>query len=82
MLFVTASDDEKCDKTIDKIDEEVSEVDLPLSNGENDDLTESGDSEEETEDQANHGDVRGRPRLFRLQTQNRLVMDIYSALDE
>ena len=44
MLFVTESDDEQCDKTIDEIDEELSKVDLPLSDGDNDDLTKSGDS--------------------------------------
>ena len=44
VLFVTESDDEQCDKTIDEIDEELSKVDLPLSDGENDDLTKSGNS--------------------------------------
>ena len=43
VLFVTELDDEECDKTIDEIDEELSEVDLLLP--ENDDLTESVDSE-------------------------------------
>ena len=35
-------------KTIDKTDEELSEIDLSLSDVENDDLSESGDSEEES----------------------------------
>ena len=62
MLFVTESDDEECDKTVDKIDEELSEFDFPLSEGENDNLTETGESEEESEDQVNHGGVHGRPQ--------------------
>ena len=62
MLFVTESDDEECDKTVDKIDEELSEFDLPLSEGENDNLTETGQSEEESQDQVNHGSVHGRPQ--------------------
>ena len=62
MLFVTEADDEECDKTVDKIDEELSEFDLRLSEGENDNLTETGESEEESEDQVNHGGVHGRPQ--------------------
>lgn len=46
VLFVTESDGEECDRTIDdEIGEELSEVNLPLSDGKNDDLMESGDSE-------------------------------------
>ena len=59
MLFVTEADDEECDKTV---DEELSEFDLPLSEGENHKLTETGESEEESEDQVNHGGVHGRPQ--------------------
>ena len=40
-----------------------------------------GDSEEESEDQANHGDVHDRPQFF-ISKHKILVMDIYSALDE
>ena len=47
-----------------------------------DDLMESGGSEEESEDQANHGGAHDRRRFFRPQTQNRLVKDNDSALDE
>ena len=82
VLFVTESDDEECYKTIDEVDEELSEVDLPLSDGKNDDLTENGDSEEESEDQHNHGGAHGRPHFFYPRTQNRLVKDFDSALDE
>ena len=47
VLLVTELDDEGCDRTIDdEIGEELSGVNLPLSDGENDDLMESGDSEE------------------------------------
>lgn len=83
VLFVTESDGEECDRTIDdEIGEELSEVNLPLSDGKNDDLMESGDSEKQSEDQANHGSAHGRTRFFRPQTQNRLVKDNGSALKE
>lgn len=51
-------------KTIDKTDEELSEIDLSLSDVENDDLSESGDSEEESKNQFSHGDAHGRLCFF------------------
>ena len=45
VLFVTESGDEECDKTIDEIDEELTEF-IYLS----DDLMETGGSEKESED--------------------------------
>ena len=51
-------------KTIDKTDEELSEIDLSLSDVENDDLSESGDSEEESKNQFNDGDAHGRLCFF------------------
>ena len=75
MLSATESDGEECNKTIDEIHEELSEVDLPLSDVENDDMTES-------EDKSNQDGAHGRPRFFRVRTQNRIVKDIACALDE
>ena len=40
-----------------------------LSDGQNDDLTESGGSEEEGEDQVNHGGAHGRLHFFCSRTQ-------------
>lgn len=83
VLLVTELDDEGCDRTIDdEIGEELSGVNLPLSDGENDDLMESGDSEEQSEDLTNNGSTRGRTRFFRPRIQNRLVKDNGSALDD
>ena len=82
MLFITKSDGEERIKTIDKIHEELSEVDLPLPDVENDDMTESEDNEEESEDKSNHDGVHGRPSFFRARTENRIVKDIDCALDE
>ena len=82
MLYVTESDGEERIKTIAKIHEELSEVDLPLSDVENDDMTESEDNEEESEDKSNQDGAHGRPRFFRVRTQNRIVKDIACALDE
>ena len=78
VLFVTESDDQQCNKTIDKTDEELSEIYLSLSDGENDDLAESGDNEEESKDQVNHGSSHARFRFFYPQTQNRLLKEIDS----
>lgn len=69
-------------KTIDKTDEELSEIDLSLSDVENDDLSESGDSEEESKNQFNHGVAHGRLCFFCLWTQNTYFKNNDSALDE
>ena len=82
MLFVTESDGEERIKTIAEIHEELSEVDLPLPDVENDDMTESEDNEEESEDKSNHDGAHGRPSFFRARTENRIVKDIHCALDE
>ena len=81
VLFVTESDDEDCDKILMRLMKSLVKL-IPLLDGENDDLMESGGSEEESEDQANHGCAHGRPRFFLPRTQKWLVKDIGSGLDK
>ena len=49
VLFVTESDDEECDKILMRLMKSLVKL-IPLLDGENDDLMESGGSEEESED--------------------------------